>query len=755
VKILDFGLAKLVEREAALSGATAMATVPPDTLAGMVVGTVGYMAPEQVRGRSVDHRTDIFALGTVLYEMLSGHRPFQGDTSADTMSAILKEDPADLPAATRHIPPGLARIVSRCLEKAPAARFQSADDLAFALEGSSDVSSGVSAVGGLPRPARGRWAWPIGVVGVALLAALGALVAGGAFTRATPETVSYQSAIILPPGLRQQSALPGYGRFAVSPDGRKLAVVVVDTAGRQVLWVRPLDSLAGQTLNGTDGAAFPFWSADSRSLGFLAQGKLKRIDAAGGGPPISLADAPFPGYAVWTADDVIVFNHQPASGLFRMAAAGGTPVETSSVDRANGEVGHGLPGVLPDGRHFAYSGGTSTAGLGTFVGSLDPNEQRVRLLPISSNARFAQGHMLFLRENTLMAQEFDAKTMQLRGDAVPIAEQVETRTVTNSSFGAYSVSSTGVLVYQRGASVTGSQLVWLDREGRQLAAIGESGSFGNVELSADQRRAVVTLLDQTRQASDLWIVDLARGLRTRLTFGDGNKLHAVWSPDGSRVVFDSNRGRSFGRMDLYMRAANGTGDEERLFEDDRNKAPTSWSPDGRTLMFVSTMPSVSRPNSDLFVLPMTGDRKPVPFLATPFNETDGHFSPDGKWVAYVSDESGRPEVYVLPFAGSAGKSQISTAGGGLPRWRADGKELFYLNRESKLVAVTVSAAGNVFDVGDSRTLFQLPINAVVQNNYDVSADGQRMLANALTLDPGGSPPLTMVVNWTAALKRPH
>ena len=295
--------------------------------------------------------------------------------------------------------------------------------------------------------------------------------------------------------------------------------------------------------------------------------------------------------------------------------------------------------------------------------------------------------------------------------------------------------------------------MWVDRDGRQAGTIGEPGSFGNLELSPDRKHAVVASRDRVGQSSDLWVVDLERGLRTRLTFGEGGKEHAVWSPDGARVVFDATRGETFGPTDLYTRASNGIGDDELLLKDDRTKMPSSWSPDGRFLMFATSPPAVSLFNFDLWVLPMSGDRKPVPFLQTPFNEYDGHFSPDGKWVAYVSDESGRFEIYVLPFMGNGGKTQISTAGGFLPRWRDDGKELYYVNRDQRLVAVSVTATANGLDVGASRQLFQMPNTIVSRSNYDVTADGQRILLNAYTVDSAVVPPLTMIVNWTAALRR--
>ncbi len=757
VKILDFGLAKLTQAESPLAGTSDLPTTPPNTLPGVVLGTIGYMAPEQVRALTADHRSDLFAFGAILYEMLSGQRAFRGETSADVMSAILTSDPPDLPAADRHIAPALVRIVDRCLEKNPAARFQSTRDLAFALEAlsaPSSVSEAVADTGALPRTRQRRARTVMATLAVTCLAA-GALAALVFFQRTPANTSVYRTLILPPPGVNWSTPVPAL-RFVLSPDGRRLAFVGTGADGRRLLWVRPLDTLLAQPLAGTEDVTMPFWSPDSRFIAFNAGGSLKKIDASGG-PPLTVAESIGNNQGSWNPDDVILFVPK-AGPLYRVSASGGTPSPVTTLDAAGGDTAHWNSFFLPDGRHFLYHAvGSKTRGpndaRAVYVGSLDFTEKSRLLFEGGSNAQYALGYVLFMRGDTLMAQAFDADRLELTGEAVPVAEGVQIGGATGRT-GAFSVSQTGVLAYQAGSGDIRSQLIWFDRTGKQIATLGDQADHSGVELSPDGTRAAVTILDPARSTRDIWLYDVARGLRTRFTFDPADDTSAVWSPDGSRIGFASPRA---GRFGLYVKASSGAGNEELLLDEaSSNQLPTSWSRDGGSVLY-SNLSSMSSTQSDLRVLPFSGDRKASVFLATPFTEGVARFSPDGRWIAYQSNESGRIEVYVAPFPGAGGKWQISTAGGTFPRWRRDGRELYYLAPDNRLMTASVNGESTAFQVGAVQTLFQtrprLSTALFGIDPYDVSADGQRFLVNTLMQDTTSSAPITIVVNWTAGLKK--
>ncbi len=747
VKILDFGLAKLTQAEPVEAGISALPTTPPHTQAGIVLGTFGYMSPEQVRGLVADHRADIFALGTLLYEMLSGQRAFRGDTAADSMTAILKEDPPDLPVAERRIPPALDRIVNRCLEKNPANRFQTAVDLTFAIEGISSQSDAFRARDGRfsGRPARRELAaWS----GVAIVSVFAAALGWNALDRATPDAERSVHATLLPPENWTLTGTNPAARLAVSPDGLRLAFVANGPDRRSMLWVRRFDSLAPQPLQGTEGATSPFWSPDSRFLGFFASGKLKRIDASGG-PAVTLCDAPYtrggavPGGA-WNRDGVILFGSSGAS-LQHVSASGGIPARVTTLQGQ--ETSHQLPFFLPDGQHFLFQvaiGSSASAGaVGSEIriGSLDSPEVRP-LMKGTSQAMYA-GHLLFVRDQTLMVQAFDAQRLELSDEPVPLAEQIVSSPSGGSTF---SVSQNGVLVYQAGPSaLSPSRLVWIDREGKEVATLGDVAAYGDVQLSSDGRRAAVSLLQAESNTRDVWIFDLARGVPARFTFDAANDLAAIWSPGDDRVVFSSARA---GRLDLYEKASTMVGDETILLADSADKYPLSWSRDGRFILYSV----IEGRNQDLWALPLFGDRKPFPFARSTFSETAGQFSPNGKWIAYRSDESGRPEIWAGPFPGPGRRTQISTegAGAGYPRWDRDGKELYYLDAASRLMAVQVSADGSELQIGTIRPLFETRASFRLRSSYDISPDGQRFLINS---NVGEAAPITLVVNWAAMLKK--
>jgi len=747
VKILDFGLAKMRTGPPATT-ATAAHTAPPPTDIGVVLGTVGYMAPEQVRGLAVDHRADLFALGAVLYELLSGSRAFRRDTSPETMVAILNDDPPDLSASARPIPPALSRIVGRCLEKNPSARFQTAADLAFALEALSDASA-------VAKPARrgtrtaGAWLpWTVAVLLLLTLAPFAYQHMREQPVASTP--MRFHVAPIV--------ALAGPGNFSVSPDGRHLAFFGQGADGVARIWIRSMDSLEVRPLPGSETfgpSPPPIWSPDSRFIAVDVGRKLKKLDVSGGASQ-TLCD--LNGVAVggaWNREgDIIIGNTE--GGLLRVRDTGGPASQVTALDRSRKEQVHLLPSFLPDGRHFVYlriSPETPEVG-GTFIGSLDAKagEQSLQqLLPYQVGMAYVassdagRGHLMFVREGTLMAQPFDASRLALAGDAVPVAEHV-------GSFrdgGFFSASTNGLLVYRTG---TDSQVTWFDRQGNVSGRVSEPGRFRSVALSPDGTRAAASRTDpQDGAKADLWILDLSRGSgAARLTVGDGLAESPLWSRDGTRVAFTMNHNV------VRQKLASGEGDETELVQS-RNVGivtPTDWSPDGRFLLYSDYSMGTAL---DLSVLPRDGG-KAVPFMRTPFVEDQGRFSSDGRWVAYVSNQSGAFEVYVRAFtsdfsggsAGAGGSMLISRGGGTAPRWRRDGRELFYLAADGKMMAVAVKASASAeFTTGTPTPLFQTPPATIVG---DVAADGTRFLL-VTPVGQTASTPFTVLLNWTNGLKK--
>ena len=563
------------------------------------------------------------------------------------MTAVLKQEPPDLPVAERHIPPALARIVDHCLQKSPAARFQSAGDLAFALEALSVQSSAADAAiaGAVPRSHSPRLAWSLAVasaIGFATAASVAALLY---FRPAGLDAQLIRFSVLPPEGWRLAitttetgspvSALP----VAMSPDGRRLAFVARNSKGAMQLWLRPLDALVARPLPGTEGATSPFWSPDSRFIAFFANRKLKKVEASGG-PAFTVCDAGGGAGGTWSPDGTIVFAAAQRP-LHKVSAAGGVP--SVAVPFASGETGHMRPLFLPDGRHVLYRAqpGGPDAGRPTVVAAALESGARTRLVESdSTNVAYSQGHLLFLRGTTLMALPFDTTRLSAIGEPVPLVESVQT--IGSPYSGVFSASPGGVLAYHTGSVSVGSQLAWVDRSGKVLSTIGERAAYSDVELSPDGRRALVSIFDPIHSARDVWVVDLIRGLRSRLTFDSREDFAAIWSPDGSRILFGSDRRIPY-LADMYLKASTGTGSEDVVFAGDSAELPTSWSPDGRFVLHDA--------RGDIALLPMSGDRKPTMFLRTPFNETFAQFSPDGRWVAYVSNESGRPEVYVVPFQG--------------------------------------------------------------------------------------------------------
>ncbi len=730
VKVLDFGLAKPAEATELSSDSPTMMSM---TAMGMIMGTAGYMAPEQARGKPVDKRADIWSFGVVLYEMLTGDRLFKGEDVVETVAAVMHKDP-DLSV----VPPKVQRLLKRCLEKDPRKRLRDITGMEFLLEEppppiSPDTTS-----------PRFGWLWP----SVAAVFALAAAALSFVHFRETPPELRVVSATLLPPENAEFDFDSSYALQAISPDGTRLVFGAKVKGGKQQLWLRRLDSPTAQPLPGTEDAGAPFWSPDSRWVGFGQGTKLKKIDIQGG-PPVAITDlsGPFRGGS-WSPLGVIVFGISSNGGpILRVAAAGGTPAPAASFDRDTDDVGHRYPWFLPDGRHFLYTLSTAAELTPVRVASIDePGKPGKVVAQANSTAAYAQGHLLYLRENTLMAQPFDVNRLETTGEAVPVAEGVAMFNPGVRVAG-FTVSPAGFLVYATGGSAGRSRLVWKDRQGKALGNLGDpTGLIGAVDLSPDGRRVAATVVS-LRPGDDVWIYDAARGIPTRFTFGSKPIRESAWSPDGNTLYLSARRkGPS---LDLFRKASNGAGTEEPVLEDSANKNADSVSPDGKLLLYTRIG---EKTGQDLWVLPLAAGAKPEPrvFLQTPFNEARGKFSPDGQWVAYRSNESGQSQVYAAPFPGPGGKRQISSAGGDYPRWRRDGKEIFYVTPDRQLMAAEVSARNGTLEVGKVQKL----LDGILQGGgytYDVSADGQKFLVMEQSL-PAASP-LTLVQNWTAGLRK--
>jgi Tol biopolymer transport system component len=535
--------------------------------------------------------------------------------------------------------------------------------------------------------------------------------------------------------------------IALSPDGTRLEAIVSTPQG-QVIWLRSFDDVTGRILQGTVGANHPFWSPDGRWLAFFASGKLNKIEVSGG-PVQPLCDAPAGHGGSWNRDGLIVFAPSSTGPLFTVSATGGTPGAVTAMNTERGEIAHRHPKFLPDGRHFIFFvASDQAASRGLYLGTLGSTVTS-RLVASDAMGIFAPPHhLLYIRGSTLMAQRFDPQRLMLTGDPVPVAPDVGTNT--DNSVSGVTVSETGVLAYRVGGNVSNRFLRWVDRSGKVLGQVGNVGPHANVRLSPDGERLVETHFDESGSAGDLWVLDLLRGSNSRLTSDPAIDDTGVWSPDGRQIVFASARGTG---RDLYLKDATGTGPEELLLKTDASKTPTDWSQDGKYLLYTD-----ERNQGDVWVLPLSGDKKPIPLVQTPFSERDAHFSPDGQWMAYTSTETGRPEVYVQHFPPSGRKWPISTTGGRQPHWRRDGRELFYNGTGGAAgaiwaVDITATESGS-FRAGVPRTLFDggnLAQRSTYGSRFDVTADGQRFLLNLNSLT-AGSPPVRVIVNWAAALK---
>lgn len=739
IKLLDFGLAVHRLPTGDDPNSDASPTLPGDLEPGVVQGTIGYMAPEQVRGHAVDHRADIFAFGCVLYEMLTGQRAFRRDTTTETMTAILREDPPPMSTTVLDIPPSLERVVLHCLEKNPEERFQSARDLAFELRGTSAGVTDTSAR--IAREPRGRqvgaWrermAW--GMAAIATIAALAVWV-----STAQP---------VAPPMLIYSEFLPPdgttIGAISLSPDGRRLAFVGWKNE-RSLLWVRSLDSLSAQPLAATDGAALPFWSPNSQDLGFFADGSLKRISAAGGTVQ-TLADAPIGRGASWSENDEIIFAPSFGLPLQRIAAGGGDASPVTKLDPSAGELSHRWPVFLPGGHKFLYYvQGTSPDVTGIYAGSLDGSAGKL-LLRSGYGAAFAwPGYLVYTRDRTLVAQRFDPGTLELQGTPHQIADQIG---LNELEYAHYSVASAAsVMVFRRGGFFQGSQLRWISRTGELQETVGPMDRHWSMRLSPSGQSVAVELQEPQKPGNSIWLYDLSRHLSRRFTFERTDDAGPVWSPDSKAIVFGSRVGAQ--RFALFTKPSNGAGQPQLLLQTAGDVIPQDWSHDGQFVLYTE-VDSSKKSGGSLWSLPIGGNRTPTPLVQSKGDDDYSRFSPDDRWVAYRSNDSGRNEIYVIPFPPSeGGKFQVSVGGGDWPVWSADGNELYYLSPDQRVMSVRLRAQGRSLEYDAPQALFQARVLGGLGGRFDPAKDGKRFLVLLQrTEDPT---PVTLAVNWSSQLK---
>ncbi len=734
VKILDFGLAKL--REPLETHGTEDATFEAITTPGLVMGTVGYMSPEQVRGQPADHRSDIFSFGVILHEMITGRRAFHRSSMAETMAAILKEEPEELTSSNPSINPSLERIVRRCLEKKPDLRFQSTRDLSFALDALTVTSNSTGS--NLTAEARAivadsdrqgvRKPLPWIAAGLMLVGLIITVPFAILYLRQPAKKVEVTRFSILQPKGTTAAARPP--TVAISPDGRRIVFGTIDGSRKRQLWMRSFDSFDSVAIAVTDGGSSPFWSPDGRFIAFFTDDKLKKYDTESGViQTICPATSSFFGGS-WSSEGVIVFGNDSGKGLLRVSASGCSPEPATELDTASGEESHSGPDFLPDGKHFLFlaAGGDKQ---GIYVGSLDSKERKLLFFDGLSRPYFAQpGFILYAPDRTtVLARAFDADRLEMTGDPFPVADNVE---VSGNGNARISVSANGVLAFVQGLDSEMLQLTWRDRSGGTIGTVGPVAQWLQMDLSPDAHFAAVTRDETTRNRS-LWLIDLEHASTTNYK-SDGDNSFPVWSPDGSQFVFSANRD---GVSDPFLKPVNSNLPETMLADVPSSAFPSSWSPDGKNVIV-----SMKR---DIWTIPVDGDHTPKPLIHTKASERLGRVSPDGKWIAYQSDEPGQDEIYVSQYPEATRSWRISNGGGVNPQWRGDGKELYFISG-GELVAVSVGA-GDDFQFGPPQSLFKIETR-----EYVASKDGKRFLTGVVT-EKAPPSPINVVVNWTAGIKK--
>jgi Tol biopolymer transport system component len=749
VKLLDFGLAKAMAPLRRDSGLTSTPTLvgsasPNLTQEGSILGTFQYMAPEQLEGRDADARTDIFAFGAVLYEMATGRKAFAGKSQASLISNIMKEEPAPISTIQPMTPPALDRVVRTCLAKDPEDRFQTAHDaklqLQWVAEGGSQA--GAPAVVTARRKSRERLAWAIAALGIALAA-----VATYGYLRRSPvPTLPVRAALLPPENVSFDFSGAATGSLSISPDGRLVTFVAGGPGGESQLWVRPLGEKSARPLPGTAGAAFPFWSPDGRFVAFFAEGKLKKVDVSGA-PPIILCDAFNGRSGSWNRDGVIIFSPDSTVAVYRVSSGGGSATPVTTLDGSIGETTHRWATFLPDGRHFLYMAGTHTSGTksetnAVYIGALE-SKDRTLLLRARSNVVYASGHLLYVLDKTLLAHPFDPAARKLTGDPISLEESI----LYDPGFfrAAFAASENGVLVYATGSREAKAALSWYDRAGKPIGApIGEPAEYDTLDVSPDGRRAAAGINDPATGLPDVWLLDFSRGTRTRFTFGPAPSARPRWSPDGTSIAYGS---LEKGMLGTVVVKPTGAGEAETVFRGTGQFAPAWWSPDGRYIALEVIRPN-TKSRTDIWILPLFGDRKPFPFLEGEFSEEAPSFSPDGRWISYASDESGKSELYVTAFPSKQGKWQVSNAGALAGGWCGSGREILYLAANQDVMTVEVRADASTFDAEVPKVLFKSPPSFTGA----VAPACDRFL---LVPRPQGTQAasLGLVSNWPALLKK--
>lgn len=750
-KLLDFGLAKTSPAPSGSAAAISSMTpsTPTMTIAelsskskeltqrGTIVGTFQYMAPEVLQGAEADARSDVFSLGCVLYEMVTGRKAFEGKSQLSVLTAILEKDPEPIQHVQPASPAVLDHVVGTCLEKNPEERFQTAQDVKLELKWIAASGPETKASTASLRDLRH---WLVGAT--AVIFALAAVIAYFSFSPLPKPVV--RSFVLPPPGTSFVTLSPTSGPPEISPDGTKITFSAHDEKGNVMLYIRALNSLTAEAHPGTNDASYPFWSPDSHEIGFFAEGKLKTI-SLDGGPPQVLCEVNVARGGAWSKEGVIVFAPTTGSGLMRVSAGGGAPEPASKLDLAHGENSHRWPYFLPDGSHFLFWARNSrgvqehTLYVGK-LGSLDAKPlMRSELMAI-----YAQGYLLFMRDRTLMAQVFDPGKVELKGTPIPVAEQIATNTISNRPV--FSASDDGTLLYQAGNLVGGWRLLWVARDGRQIGPMGDWDRYFDPAISPDGKRVAAGLLTNLGTI-DIWTFDLARGTKTRLTFGPSVQRYPVWSPDGKTIFYASN---GKGAFQIFSKPADGSGPEQPVLEDAAIEFPLDISSDQRYLVFTRVGSDKGKP--EVWALPLFGDRKPLQVVQSAFESSLPALSPDGKWVAYENRESGRYDIYVTAFPGGGVKWQASTSGAVRAKWRHDGKELFFLDLADNVMAVDVKTDGKTVQFGTPHLLFHVAGIQNQQGPYTVTPDGKKFLINSGDLKEE-SQPLTLVQNWTAELKK--
>ncbi len=724
-KLLDFGLAKVRAAEA-VAGMTALPTATtPLTAEGTILGTMQYMAPEQLEGQEADARTDIFALGTVMYEMATGRKAFEGKSHASLIAAILERDPPPISTLQTMAPRALDHVVRICLAKEPDARWQTAHDVLVELKWieQAEAELPLRRQGGMPSPR--MW-----MAATALLAIVLAAVTLAYFRQRPAGTHTVRFQIPLPENVHMDS----FDFPVISPGGQRLILPGIASDGTRHLWLRSLDSLVYQLLPETEGGYLPFWSPDNRAVAFFTNSELKRIEAAGG-PAQTICDVAFPsGGGTWNREGVILFSGTNGLGIFRVSAAGGEPKAVLQIDKSRQEIEQVTPQFLPDGRHFVYASQAGNGKGGIYAGLLDSKETW-RLSPAESNASYAPpGVLIYGLQETIVAHSFDPTRLQIIGDAVPIAAHVGR--MADNPVSLYSVSQGGVLAY-RSPAVSDLQLAWYSRDGKRLQSLGEPRRYRQMVLSPDERRLAVELPNGRNTGLSIWTVDLSTGIFSRLTFA-ANASDAVWSPDGRELIYSSSDG-------VYRKTVGG-GDEKLVYTSVEGLYPYNWFKDGRSILLVTI-------GKTFYQLPLAGEQKPLTLLTSEFVKASPRVSPDEHWVAYSSLESGRWEVYIATFPAFTEKRQVSVSGGCQPFWRKDGKELFYLTFSGKLMATDVKG-GATLQTGVPRVLFQTParVEDPGMNQYSVTGDGKKFLFEEPVTNEGAEQ-ITVVLNWAVGLRR--